>query len=852
MVLRVGPRGSGLQFPRRFFLRAMSDLSALSRRRHRRFLFLIAVLTGLAGLSWWGTRSLPPAEPRAVGDSGNEVPGQIPPAKAPPAVASNPPLMPPAPSTVSSLWHFVPPPAAATVVEARVEAPTREFRYLDLNAAALTGKRAPFNRPGAGEIVLPLPDGRAVTATIDRTQILGPDRFVSEGRVPGYPHSRFMLAYRDGHVSASLEGVTTGEIKVRTLDAAGLRVVQFYEVDSAQKGQCEVVPLPAAAAQIAASAAATPVLAGSLTRTTARAQAQAAAPLVSGQAAVDLLMVYTSAVRAAFGGAAAIETEIDLAVAKVNSDFAASGISARIQLAGTLEVDYAGDETETPQTGWQDDALERLVGVTDGYMDEVHAAREALGADMVSLVVQRPDNPTVGIAYLLEDLGGFVEPFFAFSVLHYAELSDATVLSHELGHNFGCAHDRENAGAAPERGYHGAFAHSYGYRIEAVDTGGTKRRFCTIMAYPGGTRLRYFSNPQLSISSYNSGVGTINLTQPVALGVASGGAAADNARTIEQTAFQVAGYRLSPDRGAAGRLVNVSTRAYVGSGYQTLIGGFVVNGTGSRRVLLRAPGPALGALGVADTLSDPVLRIDALATGTVYTNNDWGLPAADASAIAAAASQVGAFPFDNGSRDAALLLDLAPGNYTAQVSGAGGAQGYALVEAYEVGDAGGARLVNISTRAYASREAPIIAGFVVRPEAGREGERKTMFIRVRGPSLTAYGLPADVVMGDPEMEIYDAGAELVYYNDDWDGPSALLHEDIPVIDRGVVDQPSEQAVYDAGLSLGDSSAMLPVEPGAVIELPAGIYTVMVRPFEALPDQPAAPGVAIVEVYELTP
>src|SRR5690606_11700342 len=116
-------------------------------------------------------------------------------------------------------------------------------------------------------------------ATIDRTQVLGPDRFVSEGRVPGYPHSRFMLAYRDGHVSASLEGVTTGEIKVRTLDAAGLRVVQFYEVDSAQKGQCEVVPLPAAAAQIAASAAATPVLAGSLTRTTA--QAQAAAPLVS-------------------------------------------------------------------------------------------------------------------------------------------------------------------------------------------------------------------------------------------------------------------------------------------------------------------------------------------------------------------------------------------------------------------------------------------------------------------------------------------------------------------------------------------------------------------------------------------
>src|SRR5690606_1269994 len=110
-----------------------SDLSDLSRRRHRRFLFLIAVLTGLAGLSWWGTRSLPPAEPRAVGDSGNtaSVSGQTPSAAAS-APASVAPLAnsSPTPSLTSAavpvLWRFAPRPAVAAAIEVRAAAPTRE------------------------------------------------------------------------------------------------------------------------------------------------------------------------------------------------------------------------------------------------------------------------------------------------------------------------------------------------------------------------------------------------------------------------------------------------------------------------------------------------------------------------------------------------------------------------------------------------------------------------------------------------------------------------------------------------------------------------------------------------------
>ena len=61
-------------------------------------------------------------------------------------------------------------------------------------------------------------------------------------------------------------------------------------------------------------------------------------------------------------------------------------------------------------------------------------------------------------------------------------------------------------------------------------------------------------------------------------------------------------------------------------------------------------------------------------------NDNWG----GGSSLAAAFTQVGAFALAPDSRDAALLVTLEPGNYTVQVSGAGGTTGVALVEVYEV------------------------------------------------------------------------------------------------------------------------------------------------------------------------
>ena len=131
-----------------------------------------------------------------------------------------------------------------------------------------------------------------------------------------------------------------------------------------------------------------------------------------------------------------------------------------------------------------------------------------------------------------------------------------------------------------------------------------------------------------------------------------------------------------------------------------------------------------------------------------------------------------------------------------------------------------------------------------------------MFIRVRGPSLVNYGLPADAVMNDPTIEIYNDQAQLIYFNDDWDSPSADIdgtnRDAIPIVRRGVVDRVSEQDVFEAAQAVGIAD-MSPTEPGVVIEMPPGLYTVFVKPFEDLtgvPVQPAVPGVAIIEVYEL--
>jgi len=129
------------------------------------------------------------------------------------------------------------------------------------------------------------------------------------------------------------------------------------------------------------------------------------------------------------------------------------------------------------------------------------------------------------------------------------------------------------------------------------------------------------------------------------------------------------------------RIVNISARVQVGTGGSILIAGFVVGGSTSKTVLIRASGPALNQFGVSGTLADPKLGLYSATGGLLAGDTGWG---GDAQ-VAATAASVGAFSWgSSGTPDSALLVTLAPGAYTAQVSGASGDTGVALVEVYDV------------------------------------------------------------------------------------------------------------------------------------------------------------------------
>ena len=128
------------------------------------------------------------------------------------------------------------------------------------------------------------------------------------------------------------------------------------------------------------------------------------------------------------------------------------------------------------------------------------------------------------------------------------------------------------------------------------------------------------------------------------------------------------------------RLINVSVLKNIPAG-GTLTAGFVIGGITAKTVLIRATGPALAALGVPGTLADP--RLTFYQTGTAValaTNDNWS----GTQTLKDAFIAVGAFPLDPTSKDAALLLTLQPGSYTAQASGVGSSAGTALVEIYEI------------------------------------------------------------------------------------------------------------------------------------------------------------------------
>jgi hypothetical protein len=265
------------------------------------------------------------------------------------------------------------------------------------------------------------------------------------------------------------------------------------------------------------------------------------------------------------------------------------------------------------------------------------------------------------------------------------------------------------------------------------------------------------------------------------------------------------------------RLVNISSRAIVGSGENAIIAGVVVADTASKRYLSRAIGPGLAAFGAAGTVSDPQISIFAGNGVELFRNNGWET-GRDAGRIPTYSQSVGAFPLATGSKDSALADSVAAGAYTIQITTPTDQPGIGLAELYELDRNG--RTVNLSTRARVrTGDGVLIGGFVVQGPA-----YKRMLIRGVGPTLAAFGLTG--ALADPVLTVY-SGQTIVATNDRWEtGESAA-------------------AVVAASKNAGAFSLAANSEDAAMlITLPPGAYTVEVK------GKAETEGVALLEIYDV--
>ena len=139
--------------------------------------------------------------------------------------------------------------------------------------------------------------------------------------------------------------------------------------------------------------------------------------------------------------------------------------------------------------------------------------------------------------------------------------------------------------------------------------------------------------------------------------------------------------------GSSARLASISARNFVDTGDNLLIAGFSISGNAPKRLLIRGVGPALTGYNVSGALADPLLEVYEMrsdGSSVLFARNDnWGDE--DVASLRAAFTAIYAFVLpDAASKDAALLLTLPAGTFTAQISGVGNTTGEALVEVYDL------------------------------------------------------------------------------------------------------------------------------------------------------------------------
>jgi hypothetical protein len=345
---------------------------------------------------------------------------------------------------------------------------------------------------------------RSLTARLGGFERIDGDAFVASGAIEGDPWSSAVFVVRGDVVVAS---VRTGR-ELFKVSYAGGGLTRVAAIDEGRFPTCGTTQAHAVATY------------------------DAAPPLSTGQYAanpnptIDVLVVYTPLARQNAGGTAAMEAICDLAVVEANQAYQNSQVAQRLRLVHKAELaGYA-------ENGDFNTELNRLTNPGDGQFDYVHAWRDQYGADEVSMIVN--GTQYCGIAWLMTSLGQSFEAS-AFSVVSKQCATGYYTFAHELGHNMASHHDHANASGA-------LYPYSYGYRTPSGN-------WRTVMAYAPGTRIQYFSNPNVSY-------------QGEALGIPDGQPnAAENWKSLNNTAATVAQWRCAiPEAYGTAKTTSIGTQ----------------------------------------------------------------------------------------------------------------------------------------------------------------------------------------------------------------------------------------------------------------------------------------------------
>jgi hypothetical protein len=420
------------------------------------------------------------------------------------------------------------------------------------------------------------------------------------------------------------------------------------------------------------------------------------------------MIVYTPALEKSLGSSQAVQARAQLAISIANATFAASEIKARVRLAHTAKVNYV-ENADMSVDLW------RLADPTDGYMDDVAPLREQYAADVVHMF-------------------GSFDTFRRGQATGYPSDYHAVVISgetglfvHELGHNFGCQHDRDAAGT-------GGSSYAFGHVFTGAEDG---RRYGCVMSYTGNAgaqQLSRFSNPNISYKGTPTGVpkGRVD--------------SADNARMVDLTAPMLAGFR-----GADGS----SNRMPVFAAPPRL--SFPITAPGATTVRQNIRLAFAGA-----SRQRPLRVTDFRVTGdaNAFLVEVWDataqqyLTGADFTIPPNGLTLLVRFrPTRDGAAQAAITFNIDDPAYR-----------YHPPAIQLTGNATVPLLKNVSTRAtVGTGDDALIGGFIVGGDAPRE-----IIVRAIGPSLAASGVAG--ALGDPAIELY-RGADLIAQNDEWvDGP----------------------------------------------------------------------------------